>query len=287
MDHSLFTEQYVTSRRIIYTPSSFAKNNLIYLQETGELTAMQPHISRRNNLSSYLFFMVKKGTGYLDYDGNTYSLKAGDCVFIDCKKPYAHHTSEDDLWTLKWIHFYGASMPGIYEKYLERGGQPSFQPPYTNSYLQLLEELYEIADSSAFIKDMKIYEKITSLLVLIMEESWHPESSPQKSSHKRNLLDIKNYLDQNYNKKITLDDLAERFFINKFYLTRIFKEQFGSSITNYLLQVRITHAKQLLRFSNMSIAEIAAECGMNDSNYFSRTFRKVEGMSPGEFRKLW
>ncbi len=287
MEHSLFTEQSVTSSRIIYTPSSFAKNNLIHLQETGELTALRPHVSRRTNLASYLFFVVTKGSGFLDYDGSTYSLKTGDCIFIDCRKPYAHYTSEENLWTLKWIHFYGASMPGIYEKYLERGGQPFFRPPYTGSYLQLLEALYEIADSSIFIKDMKIYEKITSLLVLIMEESWNPEGSPKKASHKRNLMDIKNYLDQNFNEKITLDDLAETYYINKFYLTRIFKEQFGSSITNYLLQVRITHAKQLLRFSDMSIAEIATECGMSDANYFSRTFRKVEGMSPGEFRKLW
>lgn len=286
MNTSLFTGQNVPSNRIIYTPSLFAKNNLIYLQETGEVTAKQLHTSQRENLASYLFFLVVKGSGFLEYNGQTHDLKAGDCVFIDCQKPYAQYTSED-LWTLKWVHFYGSNMKGIYEKYIERGGCPCFHSNNQDIYFRLLDELYEISDSSIFIRDMKIYEKITSLLTLLMEESWNPENSKRNSSHKRNLQNVKDYLDLHYAEKITLDDLAKRFYINKFYLTRIFKEQFGVSATSYLLQVRITHAKQLLRFSDMSIAEIAQECGMNDANYFSRMFRKIEGTSPGDFRKLW
>ena len=98
---------------------------------------------------------------------------------------------------------------------------------------------------------------------------------------------VKDYLDLHYRQKITLDHLAEHFYINKFYLTRIFREQFGLTINNYLLQIRITHAKRLLRFSDLSIEKIAVECGMSDANYFARMFKKVEGSSPGEFRKRW
>lgn len=286
MNTSLFIDQHVPSNRIIYTPSLFAKNNLIYLQETGEVTAKQPHISQRKNLASYLFFLVESGSGFLEYDGQTHSLKAGDCVFIDCRKSYAQYTSED-LWTLKWIHFYGSNMNGIYEKYVERGGCPCFHSKKQKVYFQILDELYDIAESSVFIRDMKIYEKITNLLTLLMEESWNPKISRHPSAHKRDLQLVKDYLDLHYQKKITLDNLAEQFFINKFYLTRIFKEQFGVSVTGYLMQVRITHAKQLLRFTDKPIAEIAQECGMNDANYFSRMFRKIEGTSPGNFRKLW
>ena len=86
MDASLFHGNLVTSNRIIYTPSVFAKTNLIHLQEIGSLKAQKPHVSRRDNLASYLFFMVLSGSGTLEYDGVTYELKGGDCVFIDCKK---------------------------------------------------------------------------------------------------------------------------------------------------------------------------------------------------------
>ena len=59
--------------------------------------------------------------------------------------------------------------------------------------------------------------------------------------------------DTHYPNKITLDQLSSKFFINKFYLTRSFKDQFGLPVNSYLIQIRITHAKQLLRFTELSI----------------------------------
>ena len=84
-----------------------------------------------------------------------------------------------------------------------------------------------------------------------------------------------------------MDDLAERFYINKFYLTRVFKEQFGLSVTSYLVQLRLTQAKRLLRFTDWSMEAVAAECGLHDANYFARLFKKIEGITPGEYRRRW
>ncbi|KLU66120.1 arabinose operon regulatory protein [Desulfosporosinus acididurans] len=286
MVSSLFYGNLITSNRILYTPSSFAKTSLIYLQETGSLQAQQPHTSKRENLSSYLFFLILSGSGTLEYDGTTHCLKVGDCVFLDCKKPYSHRTS-DDLWKLNWVHFNGPNMSNIYAKYTERGGRPCFHPEEITPYEELLQELYEIASSDDYIRDMLIFSKISSLLTLIMKESWHPENTRRNSPMKHNIQSVKSYLDVHYMKKVNLDNLANTFFINKYYLTRIFKEQFGMSINRYLLQIRITHAKQLLRFTDDTIETIAAECGMGDSNYFARMFKKVEGIAPSEFRETW
>ena len=73
----------------------------------------------------------------------------------------------------------------------------------------------------------------------------------------------------------------------KFYLSKIFKETYGTTVNNYLISKRITRAKQLLRFTDMTVDEIGAAVGMADANYFSRMFRKVEGISPREYRKQW
>ena len=98
---------------------------------------------------------------------------------------------------------------------------------------------------------------------------------------------VKIYLDEHFTEKIRLADLSERFFMNKYYLTRVFKEIYGATISNYVLSRRITRAKQLIRFSDMTMDEIAAAVGMNDANYFSRAFRKIEGVSPIEYQKQW
>ncbi len=294
MNPTLFDGTLVRSRRIIYTPSDFAKANLLHLQEVGELQAQKPHTSRRTNLSSYLFFMVLAGEGILEYEGERHALKQGDCVFVDCHKPYAHSCSES-LWRLKWVHFYGPNMGGIYGKYAERGARAVLTPEGGAAYEKLMDEIYDIASSNAYSKDMQICEKLTSLLTLLIEQSFHAAqcgadrgAARQRNAAKRqNLQAVKEYLDANYASKITLDMLAEHFFINKYYLTRIFKEQFGGSVTEYLLQVRITRAKQQLRFTDKPIDEIAHECGMHDANYFARMFKKVEGATPGEYRRMW
>lgn len=286
MDTLFYNDAPVQSDRILYTPSAFAKTNLIHLQETGKLQAQQPHTSKRENLSSYLFFVVTNGDGVLEYNGSIYNIAKNDCVFLDCHKPYAHKT-KNNLWSLSWVHFFGPNMNGIYEKYVERGGKPAFHSDNIDTYNDILKEIFDIAKSSNYTKDMKIYEKLVSLLNLLMEESWNPQNNSHVSSRKQNLQNVKDYLDIHYAEKISLDMLSEIFFINKFYLTRIFKEQFGVSVNNYLLQVRITHAKQMLRFTDLPIEKIAHACGMSDANYFARMFRKVEGCTPVEFRRVW
>ena len=161
-----------------------------------------------------------------------------------------------------------------------------FHPDDLTPFTSLLTDIYDLASSSDYIRDMRINEKLAVLLTLLMEQSWNPES--MMVSRKRvELLEVKSYLDEHYTEKIVLDDLAERFFINKFYMTRIFKETYGMTINNYLISRRITRAKQLLRFTDMTVDEIGNAAGMGDANYFSRMFRKVEGSSPREYRKKW
>ncbi len=280
---SLFHGSLVTTSRILYTPSAFARTSLIHLQETGFLEARKPHKSRRENLASCLFFQVLSGHGTLEYMGETFPLITGDCAFLDCRRPYSHCTS-DELWQLKWAHFYGPNMNSIYEKYAEFAKLDTLRFIVSG---RILDELYETASSEDHVRDMRIFEKLASLLTLLMEQSWNPENRRRITAKKQNLQNVKEYLDRHYMDRINLDDLAEKFYINKFYLARIFKEQFGVSINNYLLQIRITHAKQLLRFTDQTVEAIGRECGVEDANYFSRMFRKVEGISPGEFRRMW
>lgn len=285
MSEHLFQGEFVNANRILYTPSEFARTNLYYLQEIGSLQAIKPHISRRQNLMSCLFFYITSGSGILNYDAREYSISAGDCVFIDCRTPYFHQSS-DDLWSLNWIHFHGPSIHSIYLKYLERGGQPVFHPVNTFGLEQHWNQLYHLASSSDYIKDMKINENLFSIITLVMEESWNPDTRPP-SGKQQSLLDVREYIDGHYAEKITLDMLSEKFLINKYYLERIFKEQFGTSVISYLLSIRITHAKQLLRFTDRPVEQIGAECGIYPLYYFSRMFKRAEGISPTEYRMRW
>lgn len=335
--NNLFTSSpSVQSSRILYTPSPFARSSLLHLQEVGSLTAIRPHTSKREKLQSYLCFMVEDGEGELVYEGKKYKLRSGDVVFIDCRKAYSHstgnirsvdnnrstgntsgtcdrhstdnnhsadnnHTTEKDnsnLWSLRWCHFYGPSMPAIYAKYCERGGLPVIRGADmahgddmgrgadVSQYSTIISDIYTLASSSDYIRDMRINGKLNDLLTLLMESSWHREAHTN-APKKMDISLVKSFLDEHYKEKLSLESVASHFFIDKHYLARLFKEQYGVTLVTYLQQVRITHAKRMLRFTDKSIEEIGLECGIGELNYFSRVFKKLEGVSPSEFRRVW
>lgn len=276
----------VSSDRILYTPSLFARMNLLHLQETGSLRALSAHTSTRDSLHSFLCFVVLSGSGSLTYQEKVYPLHTGDVVFIDCRKGYSHHTAEPELWSLQWCHFLGPNLPGIYAKYCERGGEPVFHPLAVKPYLQLMSRLYSLAGSDDYIRDMRLNEILSMLLTNVMSESWH-QGKRFSETKRMEIQHIKTYLDEHYGEKISLDAVANRFFIDKHYLSRLFKERYDVSLITYLQQVRITHAKRLLRFTDKSIEEIGLNCGIGELSYFSRVFKKLEGITPSEFRRLW
>ena len=278
----------VASDRVLYTASSFARSSLLHLQEIGELVAKRSHTSSRSGLQSFLFFVVISGSGNLTYDGKNYTLSQGSCVFINCKTPYSHTTADSDLWKLRWIHFFGPTLSSIYDKYCERGGRPAFSLS-TGELAQVTavwNDLMTIAKSSDHLKDMRINEQLGALLTLIMEQSWHPED--RTTAPKRALVvDVKSYIDEHYNETISLDDLSNRFYIDKYYLTKTFRSQFGLNISTYIRDIRITKAKQLLRFSDKTVEEIGYEVGIGNPAYFSRVFKEVEGVGPKKYREQW
>lgn len=294
-----FHGDLVTSHRNIYTPSSFARECLLHLQEAGSLRAAKPHTSKRSGLSSYLFFLVVSGSGSLSVSGHDYVLRKGDCVFLDCLNSYSHTTSRN-LWELKWVHFNGSQMPGIYRKFLERNSGPVFHSAseaLTSQFLALLDNIYDISLSDCYTRDMKLNEALSSLLSLTMEEAWNPQgklSSAICSDHEggsasseSSIADVRYYLDLHYAEDLSLDFLAEQFHFNKYYLMRRFRQQYGTTIGNYLIHARIGAAKKLLRFSDISLEEAGARVGIRDANYFSRIFKKVEGITPSQYRKSW
>lgn len=92
------------------------------------------------------------------------------------------------------------------------------------------------------------------------------------------------YIDENYNEAISLDKLAEIAHVNKYYLSHSFKKEYGSSPIDYMLKRRITEAKALLSSTDYSLIQIAEQLGFGSPAYFSKCFRKVEGISPSGYR---
>lgn len=280
-----FPDSYVeNSRRMIQTPSAFARSALFYVQETGYLKLRESHLAKRKNLESYLVVLVLSGSGTLMYQGIAYPLRKGSCFFIDCLEPYYHQSSDSDPWELIWVHFNGSSSREYYE-YFSSKSTPAFFPRNFTELQNVMENLLEIntaSELSAEISSAQLIVEILSLLLLDITER-HTENHP---GHQK-MAQVRQYLDEHYMEKFSLDALSEEFFISKFHLSREFRTLYGITLNHYVIARRITLAKKLLRFTDHTLEEIAVSCGFYDASHLNRQFKKSEGICASDFRKKW
>ena len=144
---------------------------------------------------------------------------------------------------------------------------------------------YAIAeyDRSESLYETCVMSILQQVLVYLFRK--HSHNFPNPSQETEKILPVKSYIDGHFSNDITLDDIAEHFFINKYYLTHLFKKVTGYSPKQYVILKRISFARELLCMSDKNITEIASDCGFNSTSNFIRSFKSAEGMTPLEFRK--
>lgn len=99
------------------------------------------------------------------------------------------------------------------------------------------------------------------------------------------IFDIAKYIEAHYREEITLQDIADRFFLSREYISRKFKQEFKENLSDYIGRIRIEKAKVLLLNPDTRIAQIAELVGYQDEKYFSKVFKKLTGFTPGEYRR--
>lgn len=274
--------QVTASTRILTTPSTFAKENLFYLQEIGELESLKQHKTHRKSLDSFLLVVITKGSGTFHYNNKNYHVHQNDIVFIDCKKPYYHITDKLNPWRLQWVHFNGSNVSTYFEYFYNKSQSIVLRNHSSENALTLLKSMYELADDRSIEMEFKLSHLISSLLTeIIIKEEKNEDSAFVK------IKKVKEHIDINFKSKITLDSLSKEFYISKYYMSREFKSKYGITINNYISNKKISLAKELLRFSDMTIQEIGNRISITDNSYFNKVFKKIEGVSPSAFRNKW
>lgn len=275
------------SGRTLCTPSEFARSSLLYVQELGELSFPSNIRRGRDGLESFLLLIVESGAGSITVDGETAELSKGDCAFIDCRRPYSHSTG-DNPWKLKWGHFYGAIMPAFAEYYASRGGRTVFRPMVAALYRRRWENLRSICGSDDTLREMRANNELHAILAMLIADADPAASGIAGTDWRdRRMERVRAFVVANYHRRVSLDELSEKFAMNKFSLVREFRRRFGMTIHRCIADVRVSHAKEMLRFSGKSVERIASECGVDDANYFARVFKAVEGVTPLEYRRIW
>lgn len=123
------------------------------------------------------------------------------------------------------------------------------------------------------------------LLNILYMKSENESITPiEKISYNFNVNKAIKYIEENYKKQFTLDQLCESININKSYLCTIFKEHTGKTFSHYLSHYRIDKAKELLKDTKLSITEVAFTVGYNSVNYFNNNFKRLNNITPLQYR---
>ncbi|MBQ8658726.1 MAG: helix-turn-helix domain-containing protein [Clostridia bacterium] len=153
----------------------------------------------------------------------------------------------------------------------------------------LLEEVSALKAMNS--KDRKNYELaiVKTIFYFLQKQNLQPlpvaSESPIKQESDPIVLKMVFYINENYQKEITLEKLCKQFFLSKATLCKRFKSVLRCSIMEYLFRVRLNKAKSLLSTTGKSIEEISFLCGFSSANYFSLVFKKEIGLSPLNYRK--
>ncbi len=138
----------------------------------------------------------------------------------------------------------------------------------------IYEELYGLKETDTIRKWMlKIIEHLTE----IIKES-------EKDQTLQAVYAVSRYIQTHFKEKITIEDIAASVHLNGSYTSHLFRKTFGYTITDYITYVRLENAKVILADVGATINDAAMESGFSDVSYFSRVFKKIEGLSPREYR---
>lgn len=135
------------------------------------------------------------------------------------------------------------------------------------------------------IKSAKSLRKLNELLNSFAIRAAEEIKDKNENKNQRQIMKAKKYISENYDKDLSLNDIAEEVYLSPNYFSNLFKEQINQTVISYLTEVRISKSKKMLKESNLKIYEIAERVGYNNSRYFSQLFKKKLGVTPNEYRK--
>jgi len=247
-----------------------------------------------------LYFYIGDGMKYF-IDNKSFYVKKYDLVLID--KFIYHRTSYNEKGNKERILFYlnetVFNMLGYTDNNtvkqqlidLFKKKKISFNDEFSRYFYnramnEIIPYYYDKANPAIGHLQAKLATLELLLEILKMDKNNQLiEDDSVLTSQEKRVSDIVNYINMNYNKQITLDELSKIFFINKYYLCHIFKEVTGMSITEFIIRKRLAEAKKLLKYTDYNITEISVMVGFNSVSRFISLFKERFEQTPKAFRE--
>lgn len=254
-------------------------SSLIYqLNRAGTLQQFPAHfLIRRDEAYPYTAMMcVTKGMGTVRIGGETVHMKAGRILLLPPYTPYEYHSDPQDPFSIVWAEFCGGDSERLVNHILAKNGY-AFEGKFVPGLTDLCRQMIHPPKSG---REIWIGRTLYEILLQLYQAC-----SRSGSEQSTRIYEILDYLDQNLDQSLTLDQVSSAFGYNSSYFSKYFYQNTGVHFSRYLVQHRVARSKQLLLTTNLSLEQIAQQVGFYDASYFIRKFREIEETSPFKFRK--
>lgn len=238
----------------------------------------------------FVLHYIQSGKGTFYCNGNSYHLGKGDFFLLKPGVETYYQADETHSWSYYWIGLSGNKV----HNYLQQSSlfNDTVLTGVTKDYVKKITDKFnDIIDLMGLNNfntyyHLSLFEMTYSLLRLLITVS-SDNGHSTLTDKKRYVIQMKNYIDSNYSKEIIIADIANKMALNRSYLSRIFKEEYQLSPKNYLSNLRIEKAKQLLLDTDESISTVSVEVGYKDVLAFSRAFKAHTNYSPSHYRESY
>lgn len=233
-----------------------------------------PHIRRE-----YVLQYITEGVVYYEADGKEYTINAGDVFLVRPNQKVKWWTEKDKRICGYWIDFVGKAA-NRYLADVGMSGDILVVKGVSEGFCKAIDDAFRCVEREQYSQLYLEACLLKCLSFLDKANNFKTNKIPQKEKYIKNALA---FMEKEYQNKITVGDVAEYLGLERSYFYRIFKEEMGTSPSEYLIELRLERAKELLELGE-SVKSTAHSVGMDDVFYFSKLFSSRLGLPPSAFR---
>lgn len=268
--------------------------SVIYITDIGFYPNARHHYrSREKAIEQYVFIYCVNGKGWFRIGDTCHEVRRDHYFILPAGVPHSYGSSEDEPWTIYWIHFSGT----LANHYADGTQRPCALTPSMESRINvrnnLFEEIFNCLKSSFAMENIRYaMASFHHYLASLRYVAQFREAAPKRTSSRQpdySNADLENIVShfflENIERTVTLKEVADYVGLSVSALSSKFKSYSAHSPLQYFNLMKIRRACELLDTTSESIAQISMKLGIEDPYYFSRLFSKTMGMSPKAYRQ--
>ena len=253
-------------------------------------------VSFHNHDFYEIYFFISGNASFI-IEGKYYYLKPGDIFLINNREIHKPFLEEGCIYErfVIWVNpefiknhsTEGTNLSRCFDSTSKN--KHNLLRPNTNMLNQIKNVIFKLNNASTgksygddILKDLYLIELLVYLNMAYLDA--YKENAQEDIVYNRKVNEVIHYINDNLSEELSLDTLSKKFFISKYHLLREFKKYTGYTPHDYALHKRLINARTLLR-DGCRISDICQSCGFGDYSNFSRSFQKVYGITPKQYRE--